>query len=187
MEQIFRMFKKVLIHWLIVILFIFFGLSINGLYLLSCDDSLIVVDTYSFGNYLDYLIHNVEPKINFLAAITAILSTFISIAIPLSINQVSNCLKEYQDKEIQEMFYNEPAFIRMLYVIIFLFISLLSWYFVDNFSYVGLLLLSFSLLSLFYFYQFFYRVIEYVTATGDIVHDHFHNKILNLLGFDNRQ
>jgi len=123
----------------------------------------------SFLQYFENLFQFYKPSLNFFASIIGLLSTLISIAIPLTINKVADCLQPYKDREIQRMFIQDRTFQQMLFVILLLIFSLCFWFFVFDIMIIGIVLLSFGILSLFVFYQFLMRVIEYVTSTDEIV------------------
>lgn len=175
--------KRITIDLLKVLLAIAIVLNIKALciYLMHHSDYII---TYNLCDYYTFLSKTINPQLNYFAAITAILSAVISLAIPLSINQVANSLKDYNDLEISNMFFKEPVFFQMVSVLIFLFLSLVIWYFVTDYFIIATVLLSFLTLTLYYSFHFFNRVIEYITATDDVVHDYFHNNATKLFDFD---
>lgn len=117
---------KICLDWIIVILFLFIILNLKGLCIFILNSEIYTI-TFKCDDYVAFLKSIIYVKVNFLAAITAILSAFISIAIPLSLNQISSVLKDYNDKEISEMFFSEPAFLRMISVPFFLLLSLIIW------------------------------------------------------------
>lgn len=179
----FSTIKKIFIDWFIVSIIIIIALNLKGLYKYIMNPSDYVI-TYNLCDYYKFLITIVDLKVNYFAAVTAILSAFISLAIPLSINQISTCLKDYKDKEVSKMFFEEHIFNRMFFVLFFLLLSLIAWYFINSPYKVGFLLLSFVILTLYYSFHFFNRVIEYVTATDDVVHDYFYKNAKTLFDFD---
>lgn len=124
-------------------------------------------DEYSNGFFNFLLTYN--PSEGFFAAIVGLFATLISIAIPISIVNMADSLKPYKDKDIQQMFLGERTFKQMLTVIILLAFSLFTWFFITKNMITGFLLLFFGILSLIFFYQFIRRVIEYITATDDVV------------------
>jgi hypothetical protein len=172
--------KALLLDLLVAVLILFIGINLKGLYHYLMHSSDYVV-TYKLEDYWPYLSNMAERRINLFAAIAAIISSFISLAFPLSINQVANSLKEYNDKEITRMFFNEPVFIKMRSVLFLLFLSLGIWYFVNDPLKVGILLMSLLLLTLYYFYLFFNRVLEYITSADDIVQEFYRQRTRNLL------
>ncbi len=179
-----KIFKQIFLDWIIVLCIIFFVLTIKGLCIYLINPAEYTITNYSLKDYFHYMSTIIEPKVNFFAAITAILSAVISLAIPLSINQVANSLKDYNDNEVSEMFFKEPVYLQIQSVLFFLAFSLLFWYFSKNEFLVGSLCISFVILTLYYLYKFFNRVIRYITATDDVVHEYFHTNVLNLFDFD---
>jgi len=122
-----------------------------------------------------------EPSEDFFAAIIGLLATLISIAIPITIANMADSLKPYKDKDIQQMFLGERTFKQMLIVIILLAFSLFTWFFATKNIITGFLLLFLGILSLLFFYQFIRRVIEYITATDDVVLDKLWSNLENIL------
>lgn len=112
-----------------------------------------------------------KPSEDFFAAIIGLLATLISIAIPITITNVADSLKPYKDKDIRQMFTNERTFKQMIVIIILLACALCIWFFILKNFITGFVLLFLGILALLFFYQFIRRVIEYITATDDVVLD----------------
>jgi hypothetical protein len=171
--------KNIAFYWFFISLWI---LTFCSVYFLFYADS--HPDTkllgLSFSQYFVQMAKLFNHDTKFLAAIIGLLTTLISIAIPLAINKVSDCLRPYNDEEIQRMFHGETVFKQMIFIMFLLVLSLLMWYFFEDSFITGFLLLSFAILSIVFFYMFIIRVIDYITSTDAIVAEYLLNQLDNL-------
>jgi small-conductance mechanosensitive channel len=171
--------KKIAFYWFYISLWILTFCSVYFIFYVDNHPNTQILDL-SFYQYFIQMAKLFKPDTKFLAAIIGLLTTLISIAIPLAITKVSDCLRPYNDEEIQRMFHGETVFKQMIFLMILLVISLLMWYFFEASFITGFLLLSFAILSVMFFYMFIIRVIDYITSTDAIVAEYLLNQINNL-------
>jgi hypothetical protein len=175
-----KTFRDVFLYWVFISTFLLCICS-NYFTIYAEYHSDIQFSRLSFPQYFINMAKIITPSLNFFAAIIGLLVTLISIAIPLTINKVSDCLQPYNDEEIQRMFHKEKVFKQMIFIMVLLAIALCFWFFMRDSFLIGFVLLSFALLALFFFYVFILRVIDYITATDDVVTEYLLQRIHDIL------
>lgn len=112
-----------------------------------------------------------DKSAEFYATAVAVISTFLSVGLPVSVSVISEHLKQYNSVRISRLFTNEVTFRLMLYQLISVFI--ITAFLVFGIKsvvaiYITLALTIFFLVS---FYYFINRVVEYSISTDSIIEE----------------
>ncbi len=115
----------------------------------------------------------IKPSSEVISTIIAVVASIIGIAFPIVIGTVSDKLVAYNSKIIANSFKNESCYILMLILIPFLAV-LLVVYMLFNIpceykSYIEGMMICGSIFSLFVFYRYIKRAIDYSVNTDEVV------------------
>lgn len=123
----------------------------------------------SLGIKFEWVGKGLENSSVLCATIAGIFATLMGIAVPISLNIVSNHLMIYKSPEISALFFKEQVFTRLRWSIFLIILCFIIILFKINHLVILLFVVGWAIWALLLFRKFIIRVNKYATSTDEIV------------------